>query len=78
VKTALVAVWLVLPCTSPAVHDRDINTTTVYSCPNTFGEADGPFVAEGRGSPAAQAAPTKPTVKKKKSVKKKKKRKKRR
>jgi hypothetical protein len=67
-----------LPCVSPVVHDRDTSTTIAYSCPNTFGEADGPFVAEGRGSLAAQATPTKPTVKKKKPVKKKKKRKKRR
>jgi hypothetical protein len=67
-----------LPCVSPVVHDRDTSTTIAYSCPNTFGEADGPFVAEGRGSPAAQAAPTKPTVKKKPVKKKKKKKRKKR
>jgi hypothetical protein len=51
----LMAVWLLFPCDSTVVEDLTARTTTVISCPDTFGEAAGPFLAKGPPPPVASA-----------------------
>jgi hypothetical protein len=67
-----VAVWLLLPCDSPVTTDHVARVTTVQSCPQTFGEAAGPFLAKGwrppQGASASVAPPTKAVVPAKKKV----------
>jgi len=53
----LMAVWLLFPCDSTIAHDYAMRTTTVIACPNTFGEAAGPFLAEGWKPPPVALAP---------------------
>ena len=64
-----VAVWLLLPCDSPVTTDHVARVTTVQSCPQTFGEAAGPFLAKGWKPPQGVSAPVKKTKKKRRKKK---------
>lgn len=76
-KPVLVAVWFLIPCVSEASVDHVSRTTTIQSCPDTFREAAGPFLAEGWRPPEKVASANKKVVKKKKYTRKKYRRKKR-
>lgn len=68
-KPVLMAVWMLVPCDSDQRTDLAARTTTVYVCEKTFGEAAGPFIAEGWVPPPAAVpkaeAPSKSKKKKK-------------
>lgn len=53
----LVAVWVMLPCSSSVTTDHVTRTTTAEVCPNTFGEVQGPFLAKGWRPPQGASAP---------------------
>jgi hypothetical protein len=67
VKPVLMAIWLLHPCDSTVVTDHAARTTTVIACPDTFGEAAGPFLAEGwkPPPPVQKRAEVRPKKKKK-------------
>ena len=76
-KPVLVAIWILTPCVSEFTVDHVNRTTIVETCPYTFREAAGPFLAEGWRPPEKVASTNQKVVKKKKYKKKKYRRKKR-
>lgn len=53
----LIAVWMLLPCSSEVTTDPVTRVTTAEVCPYTFGEAAGPFLAKGWRPPQGASTP---------------------